>query len=111
MRPWSETAKSTRSSLRPPSSTRCAERALPTATQAQEATASATSATAAAAIAIHAAASSTWLLRGREQERHGELRGVVRGVLLARDRLDLDLELRLLADLGAVEVAEDDAHA
>src|SRR5204862_5598938 len=53
--PWSETAKSTRSCLPPPSSTSCAPRTALSFHQAAIATSSASAARAHAAIAIHSA--------------------------------------------------------
>ena len=77
IRPCSETAKSTRSSLPPPSSTRCAARTACSFRHASPATISASPATAQAAIAIHSAVDRFTALAA-EREDDLVLRRVVR---------------------------------
>src|SRR5262245_7166064 len=93
IRPWSETAKSTRSDLPPPSSTACAARTARSSRNAHAASATATTAAAAAPIAIQPAVSadmSTELtLTQGEDDR--ELGGVVLQPRLARHGQDVHL--------------------
>src|SRR5262249_29525836 len=91
MRPWSETAKSTRSCLPPPSRTSCAPRTARSFHHASTATSSASPATAHAAIAIHSAVETHAL---PEREDDPELSRVVRRRHLAGHRLDVDLDRR-----------------
>src|SRR5256884_7904055 len=98
IRACSETAKSTRSSLPPPSITCCELRTRVSWSHASTAASSARAAAAAAAIAIAAV---TELLTGRanllrQREDHRILGGVVRDGFLVRNRLHLDLHLRRL---------------
>src|SRR5437763_4217117 len=112
IRPWRETAKSTRSSLPPPSITCCELRTRLSWIHASSAATSASAATAAAAIAIAAVAE---LLTSRanllQREDHRILGAVVRDRLLVRNGLDQHLHRRRLrAEEARVEldVAEGD---
>src|SRR5436305_11941015 len=112
IRPWRETAKSTRSSLPPPSITCCELRTRLSWIHASSAAISASAATAAAAIAIAAVAE---LLTSRanllQREDHRILGAVVREVVLVRDGVDLYLHRRRLrAEEARIEldVAEGD---
>src|SRR3954463_9990579 len=109
IRPCSETAKSTRSSLPPPSMTSWERRTRLSGRHARIAAASARTATAPAAIAIAAVVvvlmPRATLLR-RQREDHRVLGGVVRRAGLVRHRGDLDRHLRRDAELGHLDVPE-----
>src|SRR3954462_1742909 len=109
IRPCSETAKSTRSSLPPPSITSWERRTLLNCRHARIAAARARTAPAPAAIAIAAVVvvlmPRATLLR-RQREDHRVLGGVVRRAGLVRHRGDLDRHLRRDAELGHLDAAE-----
>src|SRR5919108_1948950 len=109
IRACSETAKSTRSSFPRPMRPFCASRMRRTWTTKTMARSRAPTAAAAAPIAIQPAAvvnESGIRLPQREDER--VFRGVVRGVRLASDRLDVDLQGRACPERGRPAKREDD---
>src|SRR5919197_317839 len=123
IRPWSETAKSTRSPLPPPRSTSWLARTRRSSRHARSAKAKASSAPPPAPIAIQPAVPLERLTLLRTEAENDRVRsGVVREGLLGRHRADLHLDLRrrrerrLLGDvegdrLGRPDVDEADVPA
>src|SRR5215210_4128579 len=108
IRPWSDTAKSTRSVFPSPSNTAWPSRRRRTRESTQSTTSSASTATAAAPSAIQAAVALETLTALRDREDDRVVGGVVVGVRLARHRRHLDLDHGRPAEARRREVREVD---